>query len=225
MEDEEDFISPLDFASLSGMARQADAQVQTQIKNYRDMLAEGTKRMREQRIGPSNSEFLLSLAQAIGSPTTTGKFGERMGLIAGTLGSQESARREAELARADTLEKLGLKGAEFELGAAQTRANTLSNMVTRQETARLAAQRATEAANRPGEKERLIARALSLPKGDPERELILASITGTPENIAAAGARAAAIQATKPPPSAKGGKTEPKYKRGPDGKLYKWSPE
>lgn len=132
MEDEEDFTSPLDFATLSGMARQADAQVQTQIKNYRDMLAEGTKRMREQRIGPSNSEFLFSLAQALGKPTRTGKFGERMSLLAGTLGSQESARREAELARADTLEKLGLKGAEFELSAAQTRANTLATLMARQ---------------------------------------------------------------------------------------------
>jgi hypothetical protein len=132
MEDEEDFTSPLDFATLSGMARAADAQVQTQIKNYRDMLAEGTKRMREQRIGPSNSELLFSLAQALGRPTRTGKFGERMSLLAGTLGSQESARREAELARADTLEKLGLKGAEFELSAAQTRANTLATLMARQ---------------------------------------------------------------------------------------------
>jgi hypothetical protein len=220
MEDE-DFISPLDFATLSERAREADTQVQAQIANYRNMLEAGTKRMREQRIGPSNSEFLLSLAQALGRPTRTGKFGERMALVANTLGGQESARREAELARADTLEKLGLKGAEFELSAAQTRANTLATMVQRQEAARAAA----AAANRPGEKERLIARALSLPKGDPERELILASITGTPENIAAAGARAAAIQATKPPPSSKGGKSEPKYKRGPDGKLYRWSPE
>lgn len=219
--EEEEFTSPLDFATLSKAAQDADAQVQAQIKNYRDMLAEGTRRMREQRIGPSSTERLLALAKAFSTPTRTGSFGERMGLVANTLGSQESARREAELARADTLEKLGLKGAEFELGAAQTRANTLATMVQRQEAARAAA----AAANRPGEKERLIARALSLPKGDPERELILASITGTPENIAAAGARAAAIQATKPPPSSKGGKSEPKYKRGPDGKLYRWSPE
>jgi hypothetical protein len=221
MEDEEDFTSPLDFASLSGMARQADAQVQAQITNYRNMLAAGTKRMREQRIGPSSTERLLALAQALGSPTTTGKFGERMGLIAGTLGGQQRAQREAEIERADTLEKLGLKGAEFELGAAQTRANTLATMVQRQEAARAAA----AAANRPGERERMIARALTLPEDSPERKLILASITGTPENIAAAGARAAAIQATKPPPSSKGGKSEPKYKRGPDGKLYRWSPE
>jgi hypothetical protein len=132
MEDEEDFISPLDFASLSERARQADVDVKTQIQKYRDLLAEGTRRMREQRIGPSNSEFLLSLAQALGKPTRTGKFGERMALVANTLGGQESARREAELARADMLEKLGLKGAEFELGAAQTRANTLATLMARQ---------------------------------------------------------------------------------------------
>jgi hypothetical protein len=142
MEDEEYFISPLDFASLSSAAQQADAQVQAQIKNYRDMIEAGTKRMRDQRIGPSNTEFLLSLAQAIGKPTRTGSFGERMGLIAGTLGGQESARREAELARADMLEKLGLKGAEFELGAAQTRANMLSTLMARQMAAQTAADRA-----------------------------------------------------------------------------------
>lgn len=142
MEDEEDFTSPLDFATLSGMARDADVKVQEQIKNYRDMLAEGTRRMREQRIGPSNSEFLFSLAQALGKPTRTGKFGERMSLLAGTLGSQESARREAELARADTLEKLGLKGAEFELSAAQTRAKSLSDMMARYMAAQTAANRA-----------------------------------------------------------------------------------
>jgi hypothetical protein len=132
MEDEEDFTSPLDFASLSGMARQADVDVQKQIKNYRDMITKGAERMRQQRLGPSNSEFLLSLAQAFGAPTRTGSFGERMGLVAGTLGGQESARREAELARADMLEKLGLKGAEFELGAAQTRANMLATLMARQ---------------------------------------------------------------------------------------------
>jgi len=214
--EEEEFTSPLDFAALSKAAQDADAQVQAQIKNYRDMLAEGTRRMREQRIGPSNSEFLLSLAKAFGTPTNTGSFGERMALVANTLGSQESARREAELARADTLEKLGLKGAEFELGAAQTRAKTLSDMVTRQETARLAAARAAEAANRPGERERLIARALSLPEDSPERKLILASITGSAENIAAMVAKAAGIQATKPPP--KLGK--PRYRRGADGNIY-----
>ena len=130
--EEEEFTSPLDFATLSKAAQDADAQVQAQIKNYRDMLAEGTRRMREQRIGPSNSEFLLSLAKAFGTPTNTGSFGERMALVANTLGGQESARREAELARADTLEKLGLKGAEFELGAAQSRANTLATLMARQ---------------------------------------------------------------------------------------------
>jgi hypothetical protein len=132
MEDEEDFTSPLDFASLSGMARQADVDVQKQIKNYRDMITKGAERMRQQRLGPSNSEFLLSLAQAFGKPTRTGSFGERMGLVAGTLGGQESARREAELARADMLEKLGLKGAEFDVEAAQTRANRLSTLAARQ---------------------------------------------------------------------------------------------
>jgi hypothetical protein len=132
MEDEEDFTSPLDFASLSGMARQANVDVQKQIKNYREMVEAGTRRMREQRIGPSSTERLLALAQALGSPTTTGKFGERMGLIAGTLGGQQRAQREAEIERADTLEKLGLKGAEFELGAAQTRANTLATLMARQ---------------------------------------------------------------------------------------------
>jgi hypothetical protein len=131
MEDD-DFISPLDFATLSERARQADVDVKTQIQKYRDLLAEGTRRMREQRIGPSSTERLLALAQALGSPTTTGKFGERMGLIAGTLGGQQRAQREAEIERADTLEKLGLKGAEFELDAAQTRANTLATLMARQ---------------------------------------------------------------------------------------------
>jgi hypothetical protein len=142
MEDEEDFTSPLDFASLSGMARQADVDVKTQIQKYRDLLAEGTRRMREQRIGPSSTERLLALAQALGSPTRTGKFGERMGLIAGTLGGQQRAQREAEIERADTLEKLGLKGAEFELGAAQTRANTLATLAARQQAAMAAAVKA-----------------------------------------------------------------------------------
>jgi hypothetical protein len=140
MEDEEDFTSPLDFAtSLSGMARQADVDVKTQIQKYREMVEAGTRRMREQRIGPSSTERLLALAQALGKPTRTGKFGERIGLIAGTLGGQESARREAELARADTLEKLGLKSAEFDVEAAQTRANRLSTLAARQLAAEQAA--------------------------------------------------------------------------------------
>jgi hypothetical protein len=106
--------------------------VKTQIQKYRDLLAEGTRRMREQRIGPSSTERLLALAQALGSPTRTGKFGERMGLIAGTLGGQQRAQLEAEIARADTLEKLGLKSAEFDVEAAQTRANRLATLMARQ---------------------------------------------------------------------------------------------
>jgi hypothetical protein len=131
MEDE-DFTSPLDFASLSGMAQDADVEVQAQIKNYRDMLAKGAERMRQQRIGPSNSEFLLSLAKAFGTPTNTGSFGERMALVANTLGSQERAQREAEMTRADMLEKLGLQGAEFDVTAAQSRANRLATLMARQ---------------------------------------------------------------------------------------------
>ena len=65
MEDEEDFTSPLDFATLSGMARQADAQVQPQNKNYRDILAGGTKRMPEQPLGCSHTQVLFSPAPAL----------------------------------------------------------------------------------------------------------------------------------------------------------------
>ena len=205
--------------ALKGV-RKAEGVQRQQMQANLDLINAARADLRNKRVGPSDAEKWFAIASALGQPTRTGSFGETVGNLGTLLSKYSGAKRTAEEERALKERELEMKAGMGQLQLLQddTRsARDLFSVVSRDEAAR-------RAANRPGEKERLIARALSLPKGDPERELILASITGTPENIAAAGARAAAIQATKPPPSAKGGKTQPKYKRVGDN-LYKWIPE
>jgi hypothetical protein len=202
--------------ALKGVQKAEGVQRQQMQANL-DLINAARADLRNKRVGPSNAEKWFAIASALGQPTRTGSFGETVGNLGTLLSKYSGAKRTAEEERALKERELEMKAGMGQLQLLQddTRsARDLFSVVSRDEAAR-------RAANRPGEKERLIARALSLPKGDPERELILASITGTPENIAAAGARAAAIQATKPPPSAKGG--NPKYKRVGN-KIYKWSP-
>jgi hypothetical protein len=202
----------------------AEGVQRKQMQANLDLINAARADIRNRRVGPSDAEKWFAIAAALGQPTRTGSFGETVGNLGSLLSKYAGATREAEAERALKERELEMKAGMGQLQLLQgdtQSARQLLGVAVAQETAAARAAAAAKAANRPGEKERLIARALSLPKGDPERELILASITGTPENIAAAGARAAAIQATKPPPSSKAG--NPKYNRVGT-KIYKWSP-
>lgn len=180
---------------------------------YFDKLAE---QLKAKRYAPSASERLFAISAALAQPTRVPGFGGVLANVTPVFQQFEKDKRAAEEARAADMEKLGLA----RLGVGDDEIKTALDLQELRD--RYAAQMA--AANKPpapGEKERLIARALSLPEDSPERKLILASITGTPENIAAMVSKAAGIQSTKPPPSSKAG--NPKYKQS-DGKFYKWSP-
>lgn len=197
------------YADLASRIQKQSADRQA----YFDQLAE---QLKAKRYAPSASERLFAISAALASPTRTPGFGGVLSNVVPVFQQFEKDKREAEEARAADMQKLTMG----RMGAADAEISTALELQQLRD--RYATQMA--AANKPpapGEKERLIARALSLPEDSPERKLILASITGTPENIAAMVSKAAGIQSTKPPPSSKAG--NPKYKQS-GGKFYKWSP-
>lgn len=122
-------------ADLASQMNAANAMVDKQIAAYRQMLESGANRLRERRVGPTAAERLFAISEAFSRPTRTGQFGERMGMLAQTLGAQSRAKREEELARDEMLEKYGMKGIELELGAGQKRAQLLAALVARQQAA------------------------------------------------------------------------------------------
>jgi hypothetical protein len=215
MEPEDDIDATGALSAALAADRKNRQLVEQQIRSNMEMLTQARDSLREQRVGPSTSERLFAISAALGRPTRTGRFSESMANLGEVLGGQEKSKREAMSAREAMIEKYGMDIGESQLSMLQSQLAGSGQMVNR----------ALAAAKAPalGETERMIQRALALPEGSPERKMLLAAIRGTPENIAAAVSRAEGIQGTKPPPSSKAG--NPKYKRGSDGKLYKWSPE
>lgn len=204
--------------ALTGVQKAEGIQRQ-QMKANLDVLNAARADLRNKRVGPSDAEKWFAIASALGQPTRTGSFGETVGNLGTLLSKYSGAKRTAEEERALKERELEMKAGMGQLQLLQgdtQSARELLRTALAQQTAEARAAAAAEAANRPGEKERLIARAMSLPEDSPERKLILASITGSAENIAAMVAKARGIQATKPPP--KLGK--PRYRRGADGTIY-----
>jgi hypothetical protein len=98
----------LDYAQSQRDYDLASQKVRDQIQSHIDVLEGARGKLRERRVGPSDSEKWLAIAAALGQPTRTGSFGESLGNVAQTLGAQKSARREAEEKRDLMLEKYGL---------------------------------------------------------------------------------------------------------------------
>lgn len=96
------------YADAQKRADLANADVTGQINANINLLVNAQNKLRERRVGPSDSEKWLAIAAALGQPTRTGSFGESLGNVAQTLGAQRSARREAEEKRDLMLEKYGL---------------------------------------------------------------------------------------------------------------------
>ena len=101
-------IGGLDYAQAQQDYDLASQKVRDQIQSHIDVLEGARGKLRERRVGPSDSEKWLAIAAALGQPTRTGSFGESLGNLAQTLGAQKSARREAEEKRDLMLEKYGL---------------------------------------------------------------------------------------------------------------------
>jgi hypothetical protein len=98
----------LDYAQAQQDYDLASQKVRDQIQSHIDVLEGARGKLRERRVGPSDSEKWLAIAAALGQPTRTGAFGESLSNLAQTLGAQKSARREAEEKRDLMLEKYGL---------------------------------------------------------------------------------------------------------------------
>ena len=101
-------VGALSYADAQKRADLANTDVTGQINANINLLLNAQNKLRERRIGPSDSEKWLAIAAALGQPTRTGAFGESLGNVAKTLGEQRSARREAEEKRDLMLEKYGL---------------------------------------------------------------------------------------------------------------------
>ena len=101
-------VGALSYADAQKRADLANTDVTGQINANINLLVDAQNKLRERRVGPSDSEKWLAIAAALGQPTRTGSFGESLGNVAKTLGEQRSARREAEEKRDLMLEKYGL---------------------------------------------------------------------------------------------------------------------
>lgn len=181
--------------------------------NRQKLFEDALTRLREERVGPTTAEKLFAISSALSRPTRTGKFIETLGNVGSVMGAQEAEKRKAQMDRAAMLEKYGFGQSDATIAGLESQLDMGLNMQAAAE----ARERAENAANMPSSTVRTIQYALTLPENNPERKLILASVSGTPENIAASVARAAGVQDTKPPP--KTGKA--KYIRGEDGKIYR----
>ena len=126
------------YADAQKRADLANTDVTGQISAHLNMLLNAQNKLRERRVGPSDSEKWLAIAAALGQPTRTGAFGESLGNLAKTLGEQRSARREAEEKRDLMLEKYGLDAGTERLRLLQARATQANQMA-----------RAAAAANKP----------------------------------------------------------------------------
>lgn len=101
-------VGALSYADAQKRADLANTDVTGQINANINLLVNAQNKLRERRVGPSDTEKWLAIAAALGQPTRTGAFGESLGNLAQTLGAQKSARREAEEKRDLMLEKYGL---------------------------------------------------------------------------------------------------------------------
>jgi hypothetical protein len=117
------------YADAQKQADLANADVTGQISAHLNLLLNAQNKLRERRVGPSDSEKWLAIAAALGQPTRTGAFGESLGNLAQTLGAQKSARREAEEKRDLMLEKYGLDAGTERLRLLQARATQANQMV------------------------------------------------------------------------------------------------
>ncbi|MEI7894473.1 MAG: hypothetical protein WCI05_15370 [Myxococcales bacterium] len=173
-----------------------------------------TKQLEARRAGPSTAERLYQLSAALAAPTTVRGFSGVMNNVMPVLQQQAQAQREGATSREDALNALKLQQMKNQQG------------LTGQEVTYRTAVERLGRPTPPGETERLIARALALPDGSPEKQLILGAIRGSPEQMAAQLAnRVSVIEATaanRAPPA--GSKTPPKYARAPGGGLKKWVP-
>lgn len=122
-------VGALSYADAQKRADLANTDVTGQINANINLLVNAQNKLRERRVGPSDSEKWLAIAAALGQPTRTGAFGESLGNVAKTLGEQRSARREAEEKRDLMLEKYGLDVGTERLRLLQSGATQANQML------------------------------------------------------------------------------------------------
>ncbi len=135
----------LDYAQAQQDYDLASQKVRDQIQSHIDVLEGARGKLRDRRVGPSDSEKWLAIAAALGQPTRTGAFGESLGNLAQTLGAQKSARREAEEKRDLMLEKYGLDVGTERLRLLQTGATQAGQTLRAAGAAETARRKALEA--------------------------------------------------------------------------------
>lgn len=116
-------LSAGDVNSALSAYSKAQTDVSNQIQSNIDLLTAGRDRMRDARMGPSESEKWFAIAAALGKPTKTGSFGESLGNVNEVLAEQMAAKRKAETERADLLERYRMQIGGEQLRMLQARAN------------------------------------------------------------------------------------------------------
>jgi hypothetical protein len=118
--------------------QQAQALVAPGNQRNLDLLNAARERIRQQRVGPSQSEQLFAIAAALGQPTRTGTFGETMGNLSGAILKQQAAKRTAQEEKQALLEKYGMDIEDRRLRMLTSAANQAGQTYSRTEAARVA---------------------------------------------------------------------------------------
>lgn len=129
--------------------QQAQALVAPGNQRNLDLLNAARERIRQQRVGPSQSEQLFAIAAALGQPTRTGTFGETMGNLSGAILKQQAAKRTAQEEKQALLEKYGMDIEDRRLRMLTSAANQAGQTYSRTAAADAAQARAAAAANKP----------------------------------------------------------------------------
>jgi hypothetical protein len=199
-------------------ARAAMARRQTLRDEQQAFFDRIAKQLAERRTGPSTSEQLFEISAALARPTTVRGLSGVLNNVMPVLQQQAKATRVGTEGRAEALTAMQLAQNRGAMDLADQEVETELKL------AELMAK--ANKAPATGETERLIARAMKLPEGSPERKLILGAIRGSPEQMAAIlSNKVAGIVATaenRPLPA--GSRKPPEYARAPGGNFKKWVP-
>jgi hypothetical protein len=143
----DDFAVP-SAAEAYRAAQEAQLHVTRQVESNRKLLMDAAAKLREQRVGPSRAEQLFALSRAFSQPTSTGRFGERMGIVGEALSGQERAKREAEEKRELLLQKYGMAAGDEALKGLMSRATMAERLYGRAAQLQAAQERALATAGR-----------------------------------------------------------------------------
>jgi hypothetical protein len=103
-------------------------------QRQQDILDKAMQRLMGEKAGPSQQEIYMNLASAMMAPTKTGNFGETMSNVTGVGADLMTARRKAQDAQREMIDKYGLEGTDIGLKRVDANSRQLLAQMERERT-------------------------------------------------------------------------------------------